>query len=554
MNLREKTLVIIGITLVGLVTILYAASQIIIMNSFAELEEETARQDVKRVLNALSNDLDTIDSTTYDWAAWDDTYAFIESRNADYIESNLIDSTFVTLKLNIMMFVHSSGKIIFKKAVDLEEEAEIPFPQSLEHQISLKDYLIRHSDVESYITGILLLPEGPLLVASRPVLTSNDEGPIRGTLIMGRYLDDAKCGYLEEVTHVSFTVHRIDSAMPSDFETAVPFLEGESIFIQPLNEETVAGYTVVNDVYGNPALVLRTDALRSIYSQGQASMRYFVVSLLAAGAVFGVVIMVLLESQVLSRLVYLSERISTIGERDDLSQRITMTGKDELSTLVDTINQMIETIEQSHKRLEESVKEKEVLLKEIHHRVKNNMQVISSLLNLQSAYIKDETLREMFEEAQNRIRSMSLIHEKLYQSKELAHINFKEYIKALTTDLVRSFGANRGKIAIVINVEDISLDIDTAIPCGLIINELVSNSLKHGFPDGRKGEIVVALGRVEGGIELRVADNGVGIPEGVEIKKTRSLGLRLVTILAEDQLQGGIELERDGGTDFRITF
>lgn len=554
MNLREKTLVIIGITLVGLVTILYAASQAIIMNSFAELEEQTTRQDVKRVLNALSNDLATLDSTTYDWAAWDDTYAFIENRNPDYIESNLIDSTFITLKLNIMMFVHSSGKIIFKKAVDLEEESEIPFPQSLEHHISLKDYLVRHSDVGSHITGILLLPEGPLLITSRPVLNSDDEGPIRGTLIMGRYLDDAKCEHLKEVTQVSFTVNRIDSTMPSDFETAVTFLENTSIFIQPLDEETVAGYTVVNDIYGKPALILRTDAPRDIYNQGQASMRYFIVSLLGAGAVFGVVIMVLLEGQVLSRLVYLSERISTIGERDDLSQRISMTGKDELSTLVDTINQMIETIEQSHKRLEESVKEKEVLLREIHHRVKNNMQVISSLLNLQSAHIKDKTLREMFDEAQNRIQSMSLIHEKLYQSKELAYIDFKEYIKALTTDLVRSFGVKKDKIAIVINVEDISLDIDTAIPCGLIINELVSNSLKHAFPDGREGEIVIALKRVEGGIELRVADNGVGIPEELDFKKTRSLGLRLVTILAEDQLQGSIELKRDGGTDFRITF
>lgn len=554
MNLREKTLIIIGVTLAGLVTILYAASQTIIMSSFVELEEQTARQDVKRVLNALSNDLAAMNSTTYDWAAWNDTYAFIENKNSDYIESNLMDSTFTTLNLNIMMFVHSSGKIIFEKAVDLEEGVEILFPRSLEHHISLKDYLIRHSDVESYITGILLLPEGPLLVVSRPVLTSNDEGPIRGTLIMGRYLNNAECEHLAEVTQVPITVYRIDSAMPSDFETACTILKDTSIFIQPLSEETVAGYTVLNDIYKNPALILRTDAPRSIYKQGQASMHYFILSLLVAGVVFGVVIIVLLESQVLFRLMYLSQRISTIGERDDLSQRITMTGKDELSTLADTINQMIETIEQSHKRLEESVKEKEVLLKEIHHRVKNNMQIISSLLNLQSAHTKDKTLRKMFEEAQNRIRSMRLIHEKLYQSKELGHIDFKEYLKALTTDLVRSFGVNTDNIAIVIIAENILLDIDTAIPCGLIINELVSNSLKYAFPDGRKGEIMVALEPVEGSIELRVADNGVGIPEGLDIKNTRSLGLRLVTILAEDQLQGSITLKRDYGTEFCITF
>ena len=210
------------------------------------------------------------------------------------------------------------------------------------------------------------------------------------------------------------------------------------------------------------------------------------------------------------------------------------------------------------KRAEEKIKtslqEKEVLLREVHHRVKNNIQIISSLLRLQMQYIEDKTSIEMIKECQNRIKSMALIHEKLYQSENLANINFGEYIEALVQGLVRSYGVSAARIAAKIEVGDISLDIDTAIPCGLIINELVSNALKHAFPNGRKGEIIVALRSVNEHIELTVSDNGVGIPKDIDFETTDSLGLHLATILAEDQLEGEINLDRSKGTTFQIRF
>lgn len=554
MNLREKTLIIIGVTLAGLVIALYAASQIIMMSSFAELEGQNICQNIERAHNTLSNELDKIDRMCSDWAAWDDTYVFIEECSPDYIESNLVDSTFTTLRLNLMLFVHSSGTVVLSKAVSLEDEIEVDFPQSLLDHISANNFLLAHDDVTSSITGIVLLAEDPLLVASRPILTSDDEGPIRGTLIMGRYLDAAEIERLEEITQLSLTVCRVDREMPSDFQAALSSLgEDATIFINPLSEETGAGYTLITDIYGAPVLMLRTDVPRDIYAQGQANMRYFILSLLIVGAVFSTVILLVLENQVLSRVTHLSKSVSSISAQDDLSARVSITGKDELSNLADEINQMINTIEQSQKRLQDSVKEKEMLLKEIHHRVKNNLQIVSSLLSLQSTYIKDEQLREIFKESQNRIKSMSLIHEKLYKSEDLTSISFSDYVRVLAHDLVRSYGAS-DRITLTIDVEDISLGIDTAIPCGLIINELVSNSLEHAFPDGREGEITVTLRSFDSGIELIVADNGVGIPEDVDFRNTESLGLRLVTILAEDQLQGSMSLQREGGTAFRIAF
>ncbi len=209
----------------------------------------------------------------------------------------------------------------------------------------------------------------------------------------------------------------------------------------------------------------------------------------------------------------------------------------------------------TEKEIKKSLKEKEILLSEIYHRVKNNMQVIVSLLRLQSRYVKEEKYREMFKESQNRIVSMSLVHEKLYQSEDLTQIDFNEYIKDLVKGLIQSYGANRCNIALNIDVDTISLGIDLAIPCGLIINELVTNSLKHAFPEGRKGEIKIFLRSTEEyKIELVVGDNGIGMSEDLDFRKTKTLGLHLITMLAENQLHGDITLNRSEGTEFIIKF
>ena len=232
-------------------------------------------------------------------------------------------------------------------------------------------------------------------------------------------------------------------------------------------------------------------------------------------------------------------------------KRITIGNDDRLLAIVRDITER----KTADEKIIASLREKEVLLREIHHRVKNNMQVITSLLRLQSDKIKDQQYADMFQESQERIRSMALIHEKLYQSKDLSRVDFNEYIKSLINSLFRSYGIDTGRIVTKLNVEDVSIRLDHAIPCGLIINELVSNSLKYAFPEDRKGEISVTLRSItKDEIELRVSDDGIGIPEDLNIRNTDSLGLELVIILAEDQLGGKIELDRTGGTTFRILF
>ncbi|MBD2185076.1 sensor histidine kinase [Planktothrix sp. FACHB-1355] len=211
--------------------------------------------------------------------------------------------------------------------------------------------------------------------------------------------------------------------------------------------------------------------------------------------------------------------------------------------------------QQAQAQIQASLKEKEVLLKEIHHRVKNNLQVISSLLGLQSRTIQDKQTIDIFQESQNRVRSMALIHEKLYRSKDLSKIDFAEYIRELTINLFRSYKTNSNNVTLVMEIgQNIFLDVDTAVPCGLIINEIVSNSLKYAFPQGEKGKIQIKLNPLdEHQLEMIVSDDGVGLPTNFDLKNANSLGIKLVNGLV-NQLRGTLDLNTSKGAEFKITF
>lgn len=224
--------------------------------------------------------------------------------------------------------------------------------------------------------------------------------------------------------------------------------------------------------------------------------------------------------------------------------------------LVAEFNLDITERKKAEENIRASLAEKETLLKEIHHRVKNNMQIITSLLSLQSRYFSDPGLTRQFTEAQNRIRSMSLVHETLYQSKDFGHINLRSYIIQLAHEIMSSYSAITGQINLNLEIEETDISIDHAIPCGLIINELITNSIKHAFPSGWSGspEIAVRFHVGDDGIaELSIGDTGAGIPESTIPGKTDTLGLSLVPLLAE-QLRGTVTLDRSAGTRFTIRF
>ncbi|HOP40085.1 MAG TPA: PAS domain S-box protein [Geobacteraceae bacterium] len=223
------------------------------------------------------------------------------------------------------------------------------------------------------------------------------------------------------------------------------------------------------------------------------------------------------------------------------------------STAIATLLDITEA-KMAEERTKVALAEKEVLLKEVHHRVKNNMQIISSLLDLQSDYLPDKSSRTCIRESQNRIRSMALIHERLYQSKNFSSIDVGEYIRDLSHYLFGSYAVDYDQISLRIDAGNISMDINRTVPCGLIINELISNSLKHAFPKGRKGEISVRVSSEGGIITLEVADTGVGLPHDLDLNNSETLGLQLVTMLVQ-QLNGRISFETgQTGAVFVISF
>jgi len=207
------------------------------------------------------------------------------------------------------------------------------------------------------------------------------------------------------------------------------------------------------------------------------------------------------------------------------------------------------------KRAEEAAEAaRQMYLKEIHHRIKNNLQIISSLLFLQAMHTPDAKVVEILNESRNRVKSIALIHERLYRSPGMARVEMAAYIEELAAELFRTYGVFQERLGVHIHVDDISLGIDTAIPCGLILNELITNVLKHAFPDGGEGQVTIGLHRLESrAYALSVRDTGVGLPEGIDWQSGTTLGLRLVSDLVR-QLDGTLDVTADGGTAFSIVF
>jgi len=210
------------------------------------------------------------------------------------------------------------------------------------------------------------------------------------------------------------------------------------------------------------------------------------------------------------------------------------------------------------RRAEEQIKasliEKETLLDEIHHRVKNNMAVVASLLKLQANNTEDERVKKVLKESQNRVYAISAANETLHDSENLSEIDLKMYLSKIATSIFQTYSINQDRIILNISVEEIPMSIDQASSIGLVINELISNSLKYAFPDERKGEINVSMKKLDEELELIVMDNGIGVPEGFAWRNSKSLGLKLVITLVENQLDGSLDMESGNGTKFTIKF
>jgi len=351
MTLRKRVLLITGLTLCGLLALLFFESHIVLLGSFRNLEEQCVREDVQRALSALADELTTMDRTARDWAAWDATYEFVHGDRDEYVAENLMDSTLVDLHLNLMLFLDEYGRMVFGKAVDFESGRQISLPEGLQEHIAEGALLLDHPHTRSSISGILSLPEGPLLVVSRPIVTSYDRGPIRGTLLMGRFLDVSEVDRIAQTVHLSLAVHSWDEPdMSADFQSARSQLsEQDAIFVHALDSDSIAGYARISDIYGNPVTLLRISMPRDIYQQGRMAMRYFVLLLLAGCLACGVVVFLAFDRKLLSGLNHIRESVRTVRPGDELESPDL--AEDELSDLVNGVDSIVTALRARNREL-----------------------------------------------------------------------------------------------------------------------------------------------------------------------------------------------------------
>ncbi len=341
MTLRTKTSLLVGLTFIGLIVILYITSQGILLRSIADAETQAAQRDVERARDAIINSLTEVSSRTLDYASWDDTYAFIEDGNPAYVETNLTDQWFNNIRVNLLLFVHSSGRIVFAKAFDLATQKQVPVPVALRGPFPPEHPLLRYADPAAGAEGILPLAEGLMLIASRPILPTAGKGPSRGALIMGRYLDGVELQRLSTITHLSLVVRPVDDSSPSWLTTGEGGEGRFPIITIPQSDERITGYVALADIGGKAGAILEVDSPREVYARGRLATGYLVLLFGVAGLAFGALILILLERLVLTRVSRLSDAVGRIRHTGDLSVPIPVCGRDELSSLAAAIDAMV---------------------------------------------------------------------------------------------------------------------------------------------------------------------------------------------------------------------
>lgn len=334
MTVRVKATLITTLTIGGLIAALYASSRAILLESFARLESRTAASNLGRARDAILEELKGLDATCADWAYWDETYAFAGNGNRAYVEANLTESALANLQANVMLFLDASGRLVYGIGFDLGRERKTPLPSGLLAHFAPGSPLLQDQETGE-ASGIVSLPDGLLLLSARPVLKNDRKGPVAGTLAFGRYLD---IEHTSAVTHLTLTTTR---AVGQD--KSLPHWGA----VRPLGADKIVSSGVLDDIYGEPGLVLSVTMPRAIYQHGRSTVFYLLLSLIAVGLVSELVAYALLDRAVLVRLSRLSAGVRHVAETGNAAERLSMSGRDELADLAGGINAMLETLERA---------------------------------------------------------------------------------------------------------------------------------------------------------------------------------------------------------------
>lgn len=353
MSLRAKViLLLLGVFFVSMIAEI-AVQRLAVFPSFVELEREEALKDLERCSEALEREIEHLMVFTGDWAAWDDTYDYAQDRNADYEEANLLEETFEGGDLNLIYIVNNDGEVVWGAAYDLPSLEPVELDWFPAASFSTDHPLLQFDSLEDELSGLLMTDHGPLLVASHPILTSEDRGPIRGAFVMGRFLTDDAVADLAEQTQVNFRLWPIDSeSMEAADRTAIGGISAETpVIIEQVSDAQLVVYSTFADILGEPALLMRVNVPRDISRRGGGAMLFASVSLIAASLCVLLALMVLLQRVVIGPIVRLTSHATAIGESGDLSLSTGMERSDEIGLLAVEFDNMTRKLEQSRTQL-----------------------------------------------------------------------------------------------------------------------------------------------------------------------------------------------------------
>ena len=566
-SLRKKTLIIIGIVLAVMLIASYFLTQYVLVASYVRLERQETQKGVERVISVLNNRITWLEGNTSDWAFWDDTYNYAANLNSTFVEQNIDPSTFKSLQIDAIALTDTQGKLLYSEAYDRNKQELIEIPQSLAAYLAANNTLKSSLASNNGFGGIVVLPEGPMLIASYPVLTTDATGPPHGVLTMARYLDNKEIKYLTDTTLSPISIYILSNSQTlNDFTRAyLQMTPQKSIIVIPQDSNTISGYTLIKDINGKPALILKADFARDLYNKGRESASFIILVLISC-AIIAAIIAILTQNRItLSRIKNINKDIKKISTSGDVSSRMKIEGRDEFSDFADNINKMLTTIEEQktketilRKSLEAEMNKRADYTRELAHELKTPITPILSSSELLTEGIKEEPWLSL---AKNIYRGATDMNDRLddlldmakgevgilrLNMEEIDPISLIQHIAEEMTPLIHH------------RQQTLALDLPPVLPHIMgdevrlrqVLRNLLNNATKF-TPE--KGKITIRAKRNDNNLIVEVEDTGSGIDadkmskvflpyvrlgEATEHQKGLGLGLKLCKTLVE--LHGGM--------------
>jgi len=450
-SIRAKTQVSIVIHFVGLVLIIYFVLNTVMLNSINILEERYVNEHIRRVESAIELKLTNLSQTASDWAAWTDSYEFMKNGNKKFIEDNITESALSNIKLNAMLFVNTKGENVFGCGMNLDKKEMVPVSQALIEYIK-KSPIANNTNPNYRIKGLVLLPKGPMLIATWPILPSSGVGPVRGNLVIGRYLDNSEVSLLSRSLDVELAVERLDRLDPQRSKLYAAITKESPVLVRDLDNDKIEGYSILRDIEGQPVVGVSIKMDREITQIGRQGIKYVIYSLAIASFIFAAVMLLFLEKNILLRLLTLSREVRAIGNSSTFSMRLKSESKqDEIADVTEEINFMLDKLEESQIKIIESE-----ALKKSNVELEKRVQERTSELSI------------MNESLQAEINERKRMEEELIKSKEKAE------------------AANRSKSEFLANM---SHEIRTPING---INGMIELTLLNELPLEQKDNLMIA--------------------------------------------------------------